>query len=126
MKSTKTLLVAAALVCGSFTTGAFAQTKGETENWEKSWRHLEIERSAKNATNGPACQDSLTSRGEGKALLGKFQIWAKSRTRKNWEDAATKLFGVEYASWRKAKGKSEICEKKTDLLHCKVTAFPCK
>jgi len=127
MKTTTSLLIAAALMCGSVTTGAFAQSKEEKEKiWEKEWRRFDPDKGQKDTKNGPNCQESLTSRGEGKVGLGITQIWAKLRTERHWSEAATKLYGAEYASWRKAKGKSVTCETKDAMLKCKATAYACK
>lgn len=127
MKTTIKLVTAAVIACGGFVGAASALTKAEREKaWDQEWKIEAEERAEKDNKFGPRCQDRFTSRGTGKVGLGITQIWAKLRTERQWHEAAIKLYGPEYASWRKAKGKDVRCETKSDMLLCKAAANPCK
>lgn len=127
MSYPKLVVVAAALAVATLASSAVAATKAERERaWEQGWKFGDEVRGQNDNKYGPKCQFSLTSRGQGNVGLGITQVWAKLRTRRHWEDAATKLYGAQYAKWSKARGKSITCERADRLLLCKATANPCR
>lgn len=119
--------VVTAFACGSLAGAALAAEPTAREKaWNSEWKTEAAEKHDKDNKFGATCQDRFTARGTGRVGLGITQFWAKARTTRHWQEEAVKLYGVDYSSWRKAKGKTVSCETKGDMLMCKASANACK
>ena len=101
---------------------AYAQDRDH--GWSR-WKSGEVVQSNQPAKYGATCKTEFTSRGSGPVGFGITQFWAKRHTIRNWEDAAVKLYGAEFAKWRRARAKSVACERAGNEWNCKATATPC-
>lgn len=121
MTNIKTTLIAATVVA---LMGAGAVVAAEKDNGWSRWKAGEVVQSNKPAS-GPKCKSEFTSRGSGEVGFGITQFWAKRHTRRNWEEAAVKLYGADFGKWSKAKGTNVTCEQKDKMWNCKATGSPC-
>ena len=123
MSTARTAMIGAMLL--TCCTAGAALAAERDHGWSR-WKAGETEQSKDASKYGPSCQPAFTSRGSGPVGFGITQFWAKRHTTRNWQEAATKLSGADYAKWRKARDKTVTCEQANKEWLCKATASPCK
>lgn len=121
MRMYRTMLVCSAVLALTATAAMAAE---RDHGWSR-WKAGDVQQSSGAAKYGPTCKTEFTSRGSGPVGFGITQFWAKRHTTRNWQDAAVKLYGAEYAKWSRARSKSVACEREGSQWNCKATGTPC-